>query len=106
MFVASLATLPEIVGKTENIGTGMPTSWPNLYRSGSKSQQTNVTTEAGVLGIQKVFTMKKLSILIPAIAAGILVSGLVVAAPQTGAAKVTVAKAPDRAAAYLIATAN
>lgn len=50
--------------------------------------------------------MKKLSILIPAIAAGILVSGLVVAAPQTGAVKVTVAKAPDRAAAYRIATAN
>jgi hypothetical protein len=50
--------------------------------------------------------MKKLSILVPAVAAGILVSGLVFAAPQTGAAKATVAKAPDRAAAYLLATAE
>lgn len=50
--------------------------------------------------------MKKLSILVPAIAAGILVSGLVVAAPQTHTAKVTASHAPDRAAAFLIASAD
>jgi hypothetical protein len=55
---------------------------------------------------KKVSRMKKLSILVPAIAAGILVSGLVVAAPQTHTAKVTASHAPDRAAAFLIASAD
>jgi hypothetical protein len=47
-----------------------------------------------------------MGVLVPAIAAGILVSGLVVAAPQTGTAKGAIAKSPDRSAAYLIATAG
>jgi hypothetical protein len=53
-----------------------------------------------------VYPVKQLSILVPAVVAGILVSSLVLAAPQTGAAKVTIAKAPDRAEAYRIATAD
>jgi hypothetical protein len=50
--------------------------------------------------------MKKLSILVPAVAAGILVSSLVFAAPLAVSAKVTIAKAPDRAEAYRIAMAD
>jgi hypothetical protein len=50
--------------------------------------------------------MKKLSILVPAAVAGILVSAMVLAAPQSGAMKPTVAGAPDRAEAYRIATAD
>ena len=50
--------------------------------------------------------MNQLSILVPVVAAGILVSSLVFAAPQTGPAKVMIAKAPDRAEAYRIATAD
>ena len=65
-----------------------------------------MTSETEVYFTPKESCMKKLSILVPAVAAGILVSGLVVAAPQAGAAKATIAKAPDRAAAYLIATAD
>jgi hypothetical protein len=50
--------------------------------------------------------MKKLSILVPAAVAGVLVSAMVFAAPQTAPVKATVAGAPDRAAAYFLATAN
>ena len=50
--------------------------------------------------------MKKLSILVPAAVAGILVSAMVLAAPQSGALKSTVAAAPDRAEAYRIATGD
>lgn len=50
--------------------------------------------------------MKKLSILVPAAVAGILVSAMVLAAPQAGALKPGVAAAPDRAAAYRVATAD
>lgn len=50
--------------------------------------------------------MKKLSIFLPAAVAGILVSATVLAAPQSDALKPIVAKAPDRAEAYRIATAN
>jgi hypothetical protein len=52
------------------------------------------------------FVMKKLSILVPAAVAGVLLSAMVLAAPQTATAKATVAGAPDRATAYLIASAN
>lgn len=50
--------------------------------------------------------MKKLSILVPAAVAGILVSAMVLAAPQSGSETASPAGAPDRAAAYLIATAD
>ena len=50
--------------------------------------------------------MKKLSILVPAAVAGVLLSAMVLAAPQTVTTKATVAGAPDRAAAYMLATAN
>ena len=53
-----------------------------------------------------VYAMNQLSILVPVVAAGILVSSLVFAAPQTGPAKVMIAKAPDRAEAYRVATAD
>jgi hypothetical protein len=53
-----------------------------------------------------VYHVKQLSILVPAIAAGILVSSLVLAAPQTAPSKVMIAKAPDRAEAYRIAMAD
>jgi hypothetical protein len=59
-----------------------------------------------VILVKGEFTMKKLSILVPAAVAGVLVSAMVFAAPQTTAVKATVAGAPDRAAAYLIATAD
>ncbi len=50
--------------------------------------------------------MKKLSILVPAVAAGVLVSAMVFAAPQSGAGKSAAGFAPDRAAAYAIARAD
>ncbi len=50
--------------------------------------------------------MKKLSILVPAAAAGILLSAMVLAAPLQVAGKAPVAQAPDRAAAYLAASAD
>lgn len=50
--------------------------------------------------------MKKLSILVPAVAAGVFVAAMVFAAPPSATTKANVAKAPDRAAAYLIATAD
>jgi hypothetical protein len=53
-----------------------------------------------------VYPLKKLSILVPAVVAGLLLSSLVLAAPQTGTSKVMIAKAPDRAEAYRLATAD
>jgi hypothetical protein len=50
--------------------------------------------------------MKKLTILVPAAVAGVLVSAMVLAAPQDASGKVSAAGAPDRAAAFQIATAN
>ncbi len=50
--------------------------------------------------------MKKFSILVPAAFAGILVSAMVLAAPQSGAITAKAAVAPDRAAAYKLATAD
>lgn len=50
--------------------------------------------------------MKKLSILAPAIAVGVLISATVLAAPVPGAAKASLAQAPDRAAAYLTASVD
>lgn len=50
--------------------------------------------------------MKKLSILLPAAFAGILVSAMVLAAPQPGAHQSSPFGTPDRAAAYQMATAD
>lgn len=50
--------------------------------------------------------MKKLSILAPAVAAGVLFSAMVLAAPLPVAGKASVAQSPDRAAAYLAASAD
>jgi hypothetical protein len=50
--------------------------------------------------------MKNLSILVPAAAVGVFLAAMVVAAPQTTADHVSVAGAPDRAAAYQIASAD
>lgn len=50
--------------------------------------------------------MKKLSILVPAAVAGVLVSAMVLAAPVGTAKSGAVAGAPDRAAAYALATAD
>lgn len=50
--------------------------------------------------------MKKLSILVPAAVGGILLSAMVLAAPQSGTDASSPAGAPDRAAAYKIASAN
>ena len=50
--------------------------------------------------------MKKLSILAPAALCGVLLSAMVLAAPVAGVQKANAASTPDRAAAYLIATAN
>ena len=50
--------------------------------------------------------MKNLSILGPAAIAGVLVAATVLAAPLTVTAKLTPASAPDREAAYTLATAE
>jgi hypothetical protein len=50
--------------------------------------------------------MKNLSILVPAVMAGVLVAATVFAAPLSDTAKPVPAGAPDRAAAYMLATAN
>lgn len=50
--------------------------------------------------------MKKISILVPAVAAGVLLSAMVFAAPQATLGKATVSVAPDRAAAYAGASAD
>jgi hypothetical protein len=50
--------------------------------------------------------MKNLSILVPAAMAGVLVAATVFAGPMTATAKPTPASAPDRAAAYALATAE
>jgi hypothetical protein len=50
--------------------------------------------------------MKKLSSLIPAAVATVLLSAMVLAAPQTSATSAAAAKAPNRAEAYALATAN
>ena len=50
--------------------------------------------------------MKKLSILVPAAAGVVLLSAMVIAAPQAGADKVTAAVAPDRAEVFQIASAD
>lgn len=49
--------------------------------------------------------MKKLSILVPAVAAGVLVAGLALAASQTAPGKAGAPALLDRAAAYQLATA-
>lgn len=49
--------------------------------------------------------MKKLSILVPAAVAGVLVAGLALAGSQTAAGKASVPSL-DRAAAYALATAD
>lgn len=50
--------------------------------------------------------MKKATILVPAVAVGMLLSAMVLAAPQAYAGKYFVAKSPDRAAAYSLALAD
>ena len=50
--------------------------------------------------------MKKLSILVPAAIAGVLVAGLAFAASQTTPGKATGSASLDRAAAYKLATAD
>ncbi len=50
--------------------------------------------------------MKMLSTLVPAVADGVFVSAMVLAAPQVGADKSAAGLAPDRAAAYSIARAD
>jgi hypothetical protein len=50
--------------------------------------------------------MKNLSILVPAAMAGVLVAATVFAAPLSPSAKPVPAGAPDRAAAYALATAE
>jgi hypothetical protein len=50
--------------------------------------------------------MKNLSILVPAAMAGVLVAATVFAAPASMSSKPTPAGAPDRAAAYALATAD
>lgn len=50
--------------------------------------------------------MKKLSILVPAAAVVVLLSAMVIAAPQVGADNGTIAAAPDRSEAFLIASAD
>lgn len=50
--------------------------------------------------------MKKLSILVPAAIAGVLVAGLALAGSQTAAGKASVQTSLDRAAAYRLATAD
>ena len=50
--------------------------------------------------------MKNLSILVPAVMAGVLVAATVLAAPLSQAAKPAPAGAPDRAAAYHLAMGN
>ena len=50
--------------------------------------------------------MKNLSILVPAAFAGVLVAATVFAAPASLSTKPSPAVAPDRAAAYALATAE
>lgn len=50
--------------------------------------------------------MKRMSILVPAAVLAVLGAAMVLAAPQGGSEKATVAKAPDRAAAYHLAIAD
>lgn len=50
--------------------------------------------------------MKKLSTLVPAAAAVVLLSAMVLAAPESATTNPAVAGAPDRAAAFMIASAN
>lgn len=50
--------------------------------------------------------MKKITLLVPAAAAVVLLSAMVIAAPQGGADKGTIAAAPDRAEAFQIASAD
>jgi hypothetical protein len=50
--------------------------------------------------------MKKMSILVPAAVAGVLLSAMVLAAPQTVQVEQTGVVSLDRAAAYRLATAE
>ena len=50
--------------------------------------------------------MEKLSILVPAAIAGVLVAGLALAGSQTTSGKASGAASLDRAAAYKLATAD
>lgn len=83
-----------------------PISRPILYCLQPKSQQTNVEWVGNSSSGLKVSYMNKLSVLVPVVAAGMLMSGFVVAAPQSAALNGTVGNAPDRAEAYVIATAD
>ena len=87
------------------IGMGMPECRPNLCRPRPKSQQTKLSDISSHFTLKRLL-MKKLSILVPAAAAGILLSAMVLAAPLQVAGKAPVAQAPDRAAAYLAASAD
>jgi hypothetical protein len=50
--------------------------------------------------------MKKLSIMVPAAAAGVLLSAMVLASPQSGHGKSSSLNTLDRAAAYQLASAD
>ena len=59
-----------------------------------------------VVACWRVHAMKNLSILVPAAFAGVLVAATVFAAPASLSTKPSPAVAPDRAAAYALATAE
>jgi hypothetical protein len=50
--------------------------------------------------------MKKITLVVPAAAAVVLLSAMVIAAPQAGASKDRIASAPDRSEAFQIASAD
>jgi hypothetical protein len=50
--------------------------------------------------------MKKITLVVPAAAAVVLLSAMVFAAPQAGAIKDRIASAPDRSEAFQIASAD
>jgi hypothetical protein len=83
----------------------MPEYQPNLYPARSKSQQTKLKSRR-IRGPVGDFSVKNLSILVPAVMAGVLVAATVLAAPLSEAAKPAPAGAPDRAAAYHLAMGN
>jgi hypothetical protein len=49
---------------------------------------------------------KKISILVPAAVAGVLLAAMVLAAPQTSATSVVAGEAPNRAEAFVLASSN
>lgn len=74
--------------------------WPVQLRTRGRETGGHHSKSFGVI------TMKKLSILVPAAIAGVLVSAMVLAAPQAPAGKVASVSTLDRAAAYKVATAD